>query len=231
MNRVQASISVAGDGFFSSNKISNFGSDGTLNDAGGTAFAESLSRTFAVNEGDVLRISIAGLAQAGDYPTWAENREPLSSFFDAHSRIAGQFAIHGDGVTLIPDDGSLSSVPLPAGLPLLLAGLGVLGTLRVRQAKVKDQIDEVRRIPTRPRSARIGQFWSPMGVIESPTCGSTGLDAHNAGRASQRQVGVFRRLDAGTSAATRYPGSFLWLLDCDAVGQPLPRVRPVPYAL
>jgi hypothetical protein len=127
---VHTTFSVIGADFIASETISNTGPGTVLDGAENDFFSESVSRSFDVSDGDLLKLHFSGTASAGDYPSLAIPREPLESFFFANSSVTGKFSIRGEGIDLTYGDSPLSAVPLPAGPPLLMVGIGGLYALR-----------------------------------------------------------------------------------------------------
>lgn len=107
-------------------RLSSFDPLNDLSNAMGISIFEELTETIALKDGDTFSLSMFALADAGDFPNNTIPRDYETSFFAAHSEISGGLMLTTEGIGL----DEISPVPLPAGLPLLLGGLGGLALLR-----------------------------------------------------------------------------------------------------
>ncbi len=105
---------------------------GELNGLDNQPFTYDLTRSTSVEDGDNLSVILFGGVYAGDAPGIATPSQFLGSFFEANAQISGVFGITGDGLQLTPIDDTIPAVPLPAGMPLLLAGLSGIAVMRCR---------------------------------------------------------------------------------------------------
>lgn len=115
-----------------SERVSSADPSGPIFGLNGNGFSIDLGAAVDVQDGDVLTLTLFGLADSGDFPNLTIPRTPLGSFFDARAEISASLSLREDGIRLVPEE--ISPVPLPAGLPLLVAGLASLALARRRQA-------------------------------------------------------------------------------------------------
>jgi len=114
-------------------RLSSFDPANDISNANGVHVMEDLSETIALKDGDRFTLSLFALADAGDFPNFTIPRDYQTSFFEAQSEISGALSLTTEGIGL----DEIAPVPLPAGLPLLMAGLGGLA-LMGRKAKHRD---------------------------------------------------------------------------------------------
>jgi len=133
LTRVIADLTVITPSDTYIHRIADFDPASNAYDSNGTAFDDAISATIDLNAGDEVLFLVSLLAQAGDFPSLAIPREPLGSFFEAEVELTGSLFLRGQGVITVPGDDLVAAVPLPAGLPMLLAGLAGFGVIARRK--------------------------------------------------------------------------------------------------
>ena len=100
-----------------------------LNGLASGSFTDQIAATFDLADGEAFDLQVRLRSVAGDVVSPLAPAVLLQSFYDARSTMSAFLSIETDGGSLISGDSTISPVPLPAGLPMLVAALGGLGYL------------------------------------------------------------------------------------------------------
>ena len=99
-----------------------------------------VSGSVSVEDGDPIILRLFGVADTGEYPQSGSERDNNASFFSATSRLFGGASLRAEGFDLVPVPDLPAPVPLPAGFPLLIAGLAGLAAARMRRLAARETI-------------------------------------------------------------------------------------------
>ena len=97
------------------------------------AYTGEISGSVAVADGDLITLRLFGVADTGEYPLFGSERDANPSFFSATSRLNGGATVGAEGFDLVPVPLIPAPVPLPAGFPLMLAGIASFAVALLRR--------------------------------------------------------------------------------------------------